>query len=388
MMPKARRNRTSLGVIAFLGASMFFLPNANAISAPVFVAPTPEPGASIVVPVGTTVQVDAKATDVDVPAEMLTMTVTHGVLSPAPRFYPVNSNPAFATLVWTPSTAGDFPITFNVSDGTTTPTSRTFTIQVRQAPVLTFPSPPGLDASGFLDTFVFDQNVVTAAATVSFTARGTDADFPAEVVTLSAAGLPSGAAFSTVAGNPATGTFTWTPPTLGQTVITITARDALGLTHVRTVTIHARKSPTLLKAKAWLTPGLTTPGVPPNCDPEAPMVEQCTPATPTPPAPTIQFSATLNVLTTDANGNPIPGKPIPGRTVRFFIQSTEVCPGVPTTVTDNAGVAKCTFPREGLSATARAVPFVQMILTGGYTASFAEDGAFFASWDRGGVITD
>jgi hypothetical protein len=72
----------------------------------------------------------------------------------------------------------------------------------------------------------------------SFTVAASDPD-AADVVTPSAIGLPTGATFTPTPGNPAGGTFAWTPNVVGDHNVTLLAADDKGLGAVpRTVTIR------------------------------------------------------------------------------------------------------------------------------------------------------
>lgn len=96
-------------------------------------------------------------------------------------------------------------------------------------PTFTNPTPP-------------DGTIITATinSPVSFTVSASDPD-SADAVTLAALGLPQGATFvsTTASVNPATSRFTWTPTTVGGTILTLTAQDNKGLGAVqRSVTIR------------------------------------------------------------------------------------------------------------------------------------------------------
>ncbi|WP_231250641.1 PKD domain-containing protein [Nocardioides furvisabuli] len=72
----------------------------------------------------------------------------------------------------------------------------------------------------------------------SFTVAASDPD-AGDVVTPSAIGLPGGATFAPTPGNPASGTFSWTPNAVGDHNVTLLAADDKGLGAVpRTVTIR------------------------------------------------------------------------------------------------------------------------------------------------------
>ncbi|MGH3370609.1 MAG: HYR domain-containing protein, partial [Nocardioidaceae bacterium] len=103
------------------------------------------------------------------------------------------------------------------------------TTSPNQAPV--FVSPPTPANGATID--------VVAGQEATFDVRATDANNNA-TVTLGTLALPAGATFTKVNGNPATGTFRWTPSAVGQTFITLTAQDQFGLQATqRTVRIVA-----------------------------------------------------------------------------------------------------------------------------------------------------
>ena len=78
---------------------------------------------------------------------------------------------------------------------------------------------------------------------VSFDVKATDPD-ASDTVTLGMLGKPAAATYTTVSGNPATGTFTWTPTALGQTILTITAQDPQGLGATpRSIIINVTNTP-------------------------------------------------------------------------------------------------------------------------------------------------
>ena len=94
-------------------------------------------------------------------------------------------------------------------------------------PVFTSPTP----ANGAV------LNAVLGAP-FSFTVAASDPD-ATDVVTPSAIGLPTGATFTPTPGNPAGGTFAWTPNVVGDHNVTLLAADDKGLGAVpRTVTIR------------------------------------------------------------------------------------------------------------------------------------------------------
>jgi Putative Ig domain len=68
----------------------------------------------------------------------------------------------------------------------------------------------------------------TVGSLMTFDVAATDPD-TGDVVTLAMLGQPAGSSFSPTSGNPATGTFSWTPTAAGDYLITLTAADQLGL---------------------------------------------------------------------------------------------------------------------------------------------------------------
>ena len=75
-----------------------------------------------------------------------------------------------------------------------------------------------------------DGSVITGnvGAPLSFGVAATDPD-TGDTVTLGMLGQPAGSSFSPTAGNPASGTFSWTPTAPGDYLITLTATDQTGL---------------------------------------------------------------------------------------------------------------------------------------------------------------
>lgn len=68
----------------------------------------------------------------------------------------------------------------------------------------------------------------TVGSLVTFDVAATDPD-AADHVDLGMLGKPASATYTTVHGNPASGTFSWTPTATGQTILTLTAQDPQGL---------------------------------------------------------------------------------------------------------------------------------------------------------------
>ena len=78
----------------------------------------------------------------------------------------------------------------------------------------------------------------TIGSPVTFSVSATDAD-ATDIVTPSVLGAPAGATFTPTNGNPASGTFAWTPTAAGDYSVTLLASDNHGLGAVpRTVTLH------------------------------------------------------------------------------------------------------------------------------------------------------
>ncbi len=158
----------------------------------------------------------ASATDADLPVNTLTYSLTT-----APTGATIN--PTTGVISWTPTEAqgpGSFPVTVSVSDGTTSATrSLTVTVsEVNVAPVLA----------------AITDKTVDELATLTFTATATDADLPANTLTYSLIGAPTGAAI-----NSSTGAFSWTPnEAQGPNAFTFTVRASDGtLTSDRSLTV-------------------------------------------------------------------------------------------------------------------------------------------------------
>lgn len=122
-------------------------------------------------------------------------------------------DPVTGVFVWTPTEAqgpGSFNFDVRVTDSLDVSDSETITVTVNEVN-----NPPLLGAIG-------DRNV-NEEASLTFTVTATDPDIPANTLTLSATGLPTGATF-----NPATGQFSWTPTEAqgpGTFTLTFTATD-------------------------------------------------------------------------------------------------------------------------------------------------------------------
>ena len=146
------------------------------------------------------------ASDVDVPAQTLTFSLQGTV----PAGVAIDS--ASGVMTWTPSESqgGTAPsITIRVSDSGTPSlfAERTFIVTVGEVNVA-----PVLAAVG--------NKTVNEGALLTFTVSASDVDLPAQTLTYSATGLPSGATF-----NAGTRTFSWIPSeSQGGTAPSITFR--------------------------------------------------------------------------------------------------------------------------------------------------------------------
>ena len=164
------------------------------------------------------------AADADLPAQPLTFSAS-GLPSGS------TFNATTHEFVWTPTEAqgpGSYQVTFSVTDGVAT-TNEVVTItvgEVNQTPVLT---PIG-------------SRTVQVGQPLTFTLSATDGDEPANVLTFSATGLPTGATF-----DPTTRTFTWTPTAgqVGDKTLTFTVQDegTPQLSDSETITISVTPQP-------------------------------------------------------------------------------------------------------------------------------------------------
>lgn len=101
------------------------------------------------------------------------------------------------------------------------------TTSPNQAPLFVAPTPA-------------DGTVIntTVGSLVSFDVAADDPD-AGDTVTLSMLGKPGDATYTTTSGNPATGTFSWTPTATGSVILTLTAQDQNGLGATqRSITIN------------------------------------------------------------------------------------------------------------------------------------------------------
>ncbi len=131
---------------------------------------------------------------------------------------------ASGAFSWTPSEAqgpGSFPFDICASDGALSD-CETITVTVTEVN-----SAPVLDPVG-------NKSVVTGEL-LTFSATSTDSDLPANTLTYSLVGAPASANI-----DPATGAFTWTPPTAGTYTFDVVVSDGtLADSETITVTVSA-----------------------------------------------------------------------------------------------------------------------------------------------------
>ena len=133
-------------------------------------------------------------------------------------------------MSWTPTfaQAGSYTVTFTASNALSGSSSTTITVtNVDRAPQVTAPA----TANG----------AIGAPLTVSVTAADADGD---AIISLAAAGLPSGATFTPGAGN-TSGTLSWTPPagSQGSYSVTFTASNALSGSATTVITVQSAQPP-------------------------------------------------------------------------------------------------------------------------------------------------
>ena len=145
--------------------------------------------ASATIPESALYTFTATATDADLPPQTMTFTL---VGAPAGA----TIVPGTGVFTWTPAESqgpGSYPFTVRLSDGIdSVETAITLTVLDVNVP----PTIAGVPAAV----------TIPELAPYTFTATATDADIPAQTVTLSLVGAPAGAAIDSV-----TGVFTWTP---------------------------------------------------------------------------------------------------------------------------------------------------------------------------------
>ncbi len=147
------------------------------------------------------------ASDLDIPAQMLTFSLDAGAPGGA------GINPTTGEFTWTPNEAqgpGIYPITVRITDNgiPIQSNSKLFTIQVNevnQAPVLE----------------AIANQTGSIGSVISFKTVAHDGDLPPQILTYSlGAGVPAGASIESLTGN-----FTWTPTSAGTNSIEVRATD-------------------------------------------------------------------------------------------------------------------------------------------------------------------
>jgi hypothetical protein len=174
---------------------------------------------------------------------LLTFTATATDPESDPLSYSLSGAPSGASIdpstgvfTWTPTEAqgpGAYTFTVIVSDGRITD-SETITVTVNEINVA-----PVLASIG--DKTAYEQTLLT------FTATATDADLPANTLTFSLSGAPSGASI-----DPSTGVFTWTPAAAQapgvytfSVIVTDNGSPVLSDSETITVTVDANDAPVL-----------------------------------------------------------------------------------------------------------------------------------------------
>ena len=173
----------------------------------------------------TLLTVTPSATDADLPAQTLTYSMAAGPSG-------ASVNPTTGAFTWTPGASvgpASVPVTIRVTDSAKATAETSFTISVTEsntAPVL---APIG-------------AQTVAEGTLLTVTAAATDADLPAQALTYSLVGGPSGAAIVA-----ATGVFTWTPGESqgpGTFPVTLRVTDSANATAERTFTITVTETNT------------------------------------------------------------------------------------------------------------------------------------------------
>jgi len=180
----------------------------------------------------------AHASDADVPAQTLTFSLDPGFPSGA------SINATNGIFMWTPTEAqgpGSYPVTIRVMDSASPPASVTETITItvnesNSAPVLA----------------VVANKTVLEGTLLTFTNSATDSDIPAQTLSFSLTGAPTGASI-----NASNGVFSWTPShAQAGNVFTFTIQvtddgiPPLGDSQTISVTVDATNSPPVLAAIA------------------------------------------------------------------------------------------------------------------------------------------
>jgi hypothetical protein len=166
---------------------------------------------------------DANATDPDLPAQTLTFSLENGPAG-------ASINPTTGAFSWTPSEAqgpGVYTFKVKVSDGIgATEQSVTLTVEeVNVAPVLA----------------TIGDRTIDELALLSFSASASDADLPANTLTFSLIGAPTGASI-----NSSSGAFTWTPteeqgPGTYTFTVKVTDNGTPALSDEETITVTVKE---------------------------------------------------------------------------------------------------------------------------------------------------
>ncbi|TMQ56084.1 MAG: PKD domain-containing protein [Candidatus Eisenbacteria bacterium] len=168
-------------------------------------------------------QLAMNVTASDPDGEAITSLTASGV--PAGATFAAGPDNTAGTLTWTPSysQAGSYTVTFTASNVLSASANTVITVNnVDRAPVLTVPA-----------TASVDENL---ALTENVAASDPDGD---PISSLTASGLPAGAAFAAGSGN-TTGTLTWTPgySQAGSYTVTFTASNALSGSANTVITVN------------------------------------------------------------------------------------------------------------------------------------------------------
>jgi hypothetical protein len=152
---------------------------------------------------GAALSFTATASDPDVPANVLTFSITSGPNG-------ASIDPSSGVFSWTPTEAqgpGSYPVTVRVTDAGGLNDAKNFTVTVNEVNTV-----PTLTAVA--------NQTVNEGATLSVSVTGTDSDVPANVLTYSLVSPPAGASI-----NAASGLFTWAPSEAqGPSNVVITVR--------------------------------------------------------------------------------------------------------------------------------------------------------------------
>ena len=211
-------------------------------SPPSFISPTPTCGTPFTIDVGQPFNFTVAAEDIDV-GDVVILTAS-GLPLGSMFVEPTPINPVSSDFSWTPDLAsvGNHTLTFEITDGVSTPVSCSFNIEVvnnNVAPVFVAPTP------------VCGTSLTATVGTVlNFTVAAEDVD-AGDVVELTASGLPSGSTMNPVlpfSGNPVSSDFTWTPTSsdIGSHEIIYTATDNLTASVSCTLTVDVEGVPAVV----------------------------------------------------------------------------------------------------------------------------------------------